>query len=120
MSAPARSNNLARVLDNWKQIAAQEYNVKNRNKHRTDLDRKDRKQSTASETGETFNRHGAEISPLPDVVDRPGFDLGGSTGNTTAGTGLGLGNNAGETRMDRSLPGRRAKAILSIPRWKSF
>jgi len=53
----------------------------------------------------------------PNVVDRPGFDLGGSTGETTAGAGLGLGGDAGETRPDRSLPGRHAGATLSIPRW---
>ena len=55
--------------------------------------------------------------PDPSAVDRPGFDLGGSTGDTTAGTGLGLGVNAGEMRSDRSLPGRRASATLSIPHW---
>ena len=53
----------------------------------------------------------------PEVVDRPGFDLGGSTGDTTAGTGLGLGADAGENRSDRSLPGRPAGDTLSIPRW---
>jgi hypothetical protein len=41
------------------------------------------------------------------AVDRPGLDLGGSTGETTAGTGLGLGDNASEDPRDRSLPGRR-------------
>ena len=47
--------------------------------------------------------------PEPIVVDRPGFDLGGSTGKTSAGTGLGLGQDAFENRSDRSLPGRRGK-----------
>lgn len=42
-------------------------------------------------------------------VDRPGFDLGGSTGKTSAGTGVGLGPDAAEDRKDRSLPGRRGK-----------
>jgi hypothetical protein len=37
-------------------------------------------------------------------VDRPGLDLGGSTGKTTAGTGLGLGVDAAENRHDRRLP----------------
>ena len=118
MSAPARNNDLARVLNKWKQIASQEYVVKNRNKHRTDLDRIDRKQSTKSVTSTTFNRCNAEKPPFHGAVDRPGFDLGGSTGKTTAGTGIGLGDDAGENRMDRSLPGRHAKAILSIPRWR--
>ena len=53
----------------------------------------------------------------PGAVDRPGFDIGGSTGDTAAGTGLGLGANAGESRSDRSLLGRRAGATLSIPHW---
>jgi hypothetical protein len=53
----------------------------------------------------------------PEAVDRPGFDLGGSTGDTTAGTGLGLGEDAGENSSDRSLPGRPAGTTLSIPRW---
>lgn len=49
----------------------------------------------------------ADISP--EAVDRPGFDLGGSTGKTRAGTGLGLGPSDAETRRDRRLPGRRGK-----------
>lgn len=48
-------------------------------------------------------------SPEPVAVDRPGFDLGGSTSKTNAGTGLGLGPDAAENRRDRSLPGRRGK-----------
>ncbi len=49
----------------------------------------------------------AAAPPEPGDVDRPGFDLGGSTGKTSAGTGLGLGKDAFESRRDRSLPGRR-------------
>lgn len=48
--------------------------------------------------------------PEPVAVDRPGFDLGGSTGKTSAGTGLGLGQDAFENRSDRSPPGRRGKS----------
>jgi hypothetical protein len=48
--------------------------------------------------------------PEPLAVDRPGFDLGGSTGKTSAGTGLGLGQDAFENRRDRSLPRRRGKS----------
>lgn len=51
----------------------------------------------------------ADISLKPVAVDRPGFDLGGPTGKTSAGTGLGLGTDAAENRRDRSLPGRRGK-----------
>lgn len=37
-------------------------------------------------------------------VDRPGFDLGGSTGETDAGKGLGLGTDAKESRKGWGLP----------------
>ena len=37
-------------------------------------------------------------------TDRPGFDLGGSTGDTSAGKGLGLGTDAKEDRKDWKLP----------------
>jgi hypothetical protein len=50
-------------------------------------------------------------------VDRPGFDLSGSSDDTHAGTGLGLGNDAFETPGDRRLPGRRLDNKLTIPRW---
>lgn len=50
-----------------------------------------------------------EAAKTPDqAVDRPGFDLGGSTGKTTAGQGVGLGEDASEDPRDRSLPGRQA------------
>ena len=52
----------------------------------------------------------ANSSPETVAVDRPGFDLGGSTGKTSAGTGLGLGPDAAENRRDRRLPGRRGNA----------
>ena len=52
----------------------------------------------------------AAVHPPESVdVDRSGFDLGGSTGKTSAGAGLGLGQDAFENRRDRSLPGRRGK-----------
>ena len=40
----------------------------------------------------------------PEQVDRPGFDLGGSTGETHAGKGLGLGTDAKESRKGWGLP----------------
>lgn len=46
----------------------------------------------------------ANSSPEPIAVDRPGFDLGGSKGKTSAGTDLGLGVDAAENRHDRRLP----------------
>lgn len=50
-------------------------------------------------------------------TDRAGFDLGGSSGDTHAGTGLGLGEDAFDTAGDRRLPGRRLDNDLTIPRW---
>jgi hypothetical protein len=50
-------------------------------------------------------------------TDRPGFDLGGSSGETHAGTGLGLGVDAFDNAGDRRLPGRRLDNKLTIPRW---
>ena len=50
-------------------------------------------------------------------TDRPGFDLGGSSGDTDAGTGLGLGNDSSDTPGERRLPGRRPDNKLTIPRW---
>jgi hypothetical protein len=40
----------------------------------------------------------------PGKVDRPGFDLGGSTGETDAGKGLGLGSDAKKDKKGWSLP----------------
>ena len=50
-----------------------------------------------------------DLSSEPVAVDRPGFDIGGSTGKTRAGTGVGLGPDAAENARDRRLPGRRGK-----------
>ncbi|MEX1663258.1 hypothetical protein AB4874_16710 [Thioclava sp. 15-R06ZXC-3] len=62
-----------------------------------------------------------DVSPsandLGQGVDRPGFDMGGSSGDTHAGSGLGLGNDAFDTPGDRRLPGRRLDGKLTIPRW---
>jgi hypothetical protein len=41
---------------------------------------------------------------LPGQVDRPGFDLDGSTGETVAGKGLGLGADAMKERKGWKLP----------------
>ncbi len=54
---------------------------------------------------------------LGEGIDRPGFDLGGSSGDTHAGTGLGLGKDAFDTPGERRLPGRRLDSELTIPRW---
>ena len=46
----------------------------------------------------------ADRPPRPGSKDRPGFDLGGSDGKETAGSGLGLGQDAFEDPAKRSLP----------------
>lgn len=46
----------------------------------------------------------AAQDPGPGAKDRAGFDLGGSVTDKTAGTGLGLGEDAAEDARDRRLP----------------
>jgi hypothetical protein len=48
----------------------------------------------------------ADRPPRPGSKDRPGFDLGGSDGKETAGSGLGLGQDAFEDPEKRGLPRR--------------
>ncbi len=48
--------------------------------------------------------HAAAQDPSPGAEDRPGFDLGGSVTDKSAGTGLGLGKDAAEDAQDRRLP----------------
>jgi len=48
--------------------------------------------------------------PRRDSVDRPGFDLGGSDGQETAGSGLGPGEDAFENPAERDLPRRPPSA----------
>lgn len=55
----------------------------------------------------------ADTSPAP--VDRPGFDIGGASGDGNAGTGVGLGPDAGESPDDRRLPGRDGKGPYPTP-----
>ena len=59
----------------------------------------------------------ADRPPGPGAQDRPGFDLGGAVTDKTAGTGLGLGNDASDSGLDRRLPGRRPKNKLGLPRF---
>lgn len=53
-------------------------------------------------TGEREN--GDRPDEAHEKVDRPGFDLGGASGNTEAGKGLGLDSDAKEGRKDWGLP----------------
>jgi len=45
-----------------------------------------------------------EVDHRNDKIDRPGFDLGGSSGTTSAGRGLGLDADAKSGRKDWRLP----------------
>lgn len=68
-------------------------------------------------TQEELDAQAAGRPPAPGSKDRPGFDLGGAVTDATAGTGLGLGDDASENRLDRRLPGRRQRAKLGLPRF---
>jgi hypothetical protein len=50
------------------------------------------------------DENAAAQDPGPGAKDRPGFDLGGAVTDATAGSGLGLGDDAAENRQDRRLP----------------
>ncbi|WP_018409323.1 hypothetical protein [Methylocystis rosea] len=67
----------------------------------------DRIQPDATSAAEKPKESSPETDREPaddsEQVDRPGFDLGGSTGETQAGRGLGLGPDALKTRK-RRLP----------------
>ena len=55
------------------------------------------------------NDKSAAPKSKPAKKDRPGFDLGGSARDSTAGTGLGLETDATENAVARKLPGRRSE-----------
>jgi len=76
----------------------------------TDVDGKSVPKKPAHDESPTAN-------DLGQGIDRPGFDLGGSSGDTHAGTFLGLGKDAFDTPDERRLPGRRLDDNLTIPRW---
>lgn len=91
--------------------------MKNKEGRSISMNNRGRKLDKPNRDQDELNRVAADRTPEPGAIDRPGFDLGGSTGETTAGSGLGLGEDAAENSLDRSLPGRRARSKLSIPRW---
>jgi hypothetical protein len=76
----------------------------------TDVDDKSVPKKPAQDESPTAN-------DLGQGIDRPGFDLGGSSGGTHAGTFLGLGKDAFDTPDERRLPGRQPDNKLTIPRW---
>ena len=68
-------------------------------------------------TQEELDARAAGLPPAPGSKDRPGFDLGGAVTDAKAGTGLGLGDDAAENRLDRRLPGRRQRTKPGLPRF---
>jgi hypothetical protein len=87
---------VGRGLDG-KGVQADEYkdNPANRRPSRDDKDHEEKAVSGDDRPDETADSA---------KVDRPGFDLGGSLGDTDAGKGLGLGDDAKENRKDWRLP----------------
>ena len=62
-------------------------------------------ESAAEMPKEPLPKPNKSDSPVEsEQVDRPGFDLGGSTGDTDAGKGLGLGVDAKQNRKGWRLP----------------
>jgi hypothetical protein len=66
-----------------------------------------------------LNAKAAARSPGPGAEDRPGFDLGGAVTDTTAGSGLGQGNDASENSGDRRPRPPAEKQARSAPFWWS-
>jgi len=77
----------------------------------------DKPAATDGTTQEKLDAQAAGRPPPPGSKDRPGFDLGGAVTDATAGTGLGLGDDAAENRLDQRLPGRRQRTKLGLPRF---
>ena len=66
-------------------------------------------QLAAADGAEEAEQPSKDASPpesiaVAEQVDRPGFDLGGASGKTNAGKGLGLGNDARKDRKQWGLP----------------
>lgn len=60
--------------------------------------------SAKDNSAQTTKQEAAARDPKASAVDRPGFDLGGSVTDGTAGSGLGLGDDAAENARGRRLP----------------
>jgi hypothetical protein len=83
-------------------------------KERAPLPQKRKGSEKSNEPEEQARRaQQAAKPPKAGAVDRPGFDLGGTSEDVRAGSGVGLGPDATEDRRDRSLPGRRSANPLS-------
>jgi hypothetical protein len=89
-----------------KGVQADEYkdNPANRRPSRDDGPKPDVKATGQELTKPSPETDKPEPTDASEQVDRPGFDLGGSTGETHAGKGLGLGTDAKEKRKGWGLP----------------
>lgn len=67
---------------------------------RPPIDENDGKEQPEAATGDERSDDATDVKK----VDRPGFDLGGATGKTDAGKGLGLGDDAKNNRKGWRLP----------------
>lgn len=67
---------------------------------RPPIDENDDKEQPEAATGDEKSDDATDVKK----VDRPGFDLGGATGKTDAGKGLGLGDDAKNNRKGWRLP----------------
>jgi hypothetical protein len=94
-----------RSLDR-KGVQVDEYkdNPANRRPSRDDAPQSDVKVIAEEMPKTSPKRHTPEPTDASEQVDRPGFDLGGSTGETRAGKGLGLGVDAMKNRKGWGLP----------------
>jgi hypothetical protein len=83
-----------------KGVQVDEYkdNPANRRKSIADGPKTDAKATAEEPTKPSPKTDKREPTDASEQVDRPGFDLGGSTGETQAGKGLGLGTNAKDDR----------------------
>jgi hypothetical protein len=84
-------------IDEYKDVPS------NRRPSSEDSPQPDLKESTEEPTKSSPKTDKPEPASASEQVDRPGFDLGGSTGETRAGKGLGLGTDAKESRKGWGL-----------------
>ena len=84
-------------IDEYKDVPS------NRRPSSEDSPQPDLKDSTEASTKLSPQADKREPTSTSEQVDRPGFDLGGSTGETSAGKGLGLGTDAKESRKGWGL-----------------
>ena len=89
-----------------KGVQVDEYmdNPANRRPSRDEGPKPDVKATAQEPTKPSPKTEKPEPTDADEQVDRPGLDLGGSTGETHAGKGLGLGADAKENRKGWGLP----------------